>query len=352
MNKRGFTLIELLVVIVIIGILVAIALPNFIKIKDKAKEAEIKQNLHAIQLAVERYATDQDGNYPFYLYGGTSLFNIGTSSAMSGKSPHLPYTVVEHHPFDMFWLDTDFWDYNKVSWNDLIQGNTNLLAGFGDSLAYEGYMPKYPKNPFQIQNKAVEFSPEGLSYSVGGRVGRWSAFGGRDGRSMVNMGWAGEYPQLKEFSNSKEFDFPGGFYYHPRWADGVTNSAHLLYQIPYNSGSNAPFTMGIEAPPLLNDDRDPTSLDVNGYDLAAFGSNRTKGQDLDTSIDVSFTEDYFRTGYFIQGQERNPWVEDGDFPGATDFGEVPTGDSIPDYYIIHLSSGIDKKVTNPLSGNT
>jgi type IV pilus assembly protein PilA len=44
MNKKGFTLIELLVVIVIIGILVAIALPNFIRIKDKAKEAEVKQN--------------------------------------------------------------------------------------------------------------------------------------------------------------------------------------------------------------------------------------------------------------------------------------------------------------------
>jgi len=71
MQRRGFTLIELLVVIVIIGILVAIALPNFIKIKDKAKEAEVKQNLHSIQLALERYAVySQANDYPLFVMGG------------------------------------------------------------------------------------------------------------------------------------------------------------------------------------------------------------------------------------------------------------------------------------------
>ena len=70
-SNRGFTLIELLVVITIIGILAAIALPNYIKAKDKAKEVEAKANLHTIQVAVERYNTDHR-EYPAYLLGGDS----------------------------------------------------------------------------------------------------------------------------------------------------------------------------------------------------------------------------------------------------------------------------------------
>jgi len=66
---NGFTLIELLVVITIIGILAAIALPNYIRAKEKAKEVEVKSNLHTIQVALERYMTDNN-EYPHYLLGG------------------------------------------------------------------------------------------------------------------------------------------------------------------------------------------------------------------------------------------------------------------------------------------
>ncbi|HYO61029.1 MAG TPA: prepilin-type N-terminal cleavage/methylation domain-containing protein [Actinomycetota bacterium] len=62
-RQDGFTLIELLVVIIVIAILAAIAIPVFIRQREKAYVAQIQSALKNASTAVEAYATDNGGDY-------------------------------------------------------------------------------------------------------------------------------------------------------------------------------------------------------------------------------------------------------------------------------------------------
>jgi len=59
-KQKGFTLIELMIVVAIIGILAAIAIPNYLSYTCKAKQTEAKSNLGAIATCQEAYSAEFD----------------------------------------------------------------------------------------------------------------------------------------------------------------------------------------------------------------------------------------------------------------------------------------------------
>ena len=111
MNKKGFTLIELLVVILIIGILLALIIPNFVLFQERARRTSVKNNMHVVQTALEAYSVDHLGLYPNediawddatdetgispYFPGGDPIGEGG--DAIPGNFPVNPYTGARYN---------------------------------------------------------------------------------------------------------------------------------------------------------------------------------------------------------------------------------------------------------------
>jgi prepilin-type N-terminal cleavage/methylation domain-containing protein len=93
LKNKGFTLVELMVVIVVVGILAAMAIPNLMNMKDRARESDVQSNAHTVQLAVESYGVANEGIY---------------STAAGDILPHLPGTALLRNSFTGLYTEPHF----------------------------------------------------------------------------------------------------------------------------------------------------------------------------------------------------------------------------------------------------
>ena len=86
MNRKGFTLVELMIVVAIIGILAAIAIPNFVDMQYRAKRAEVPSNVDGIKTAELAYEASFDAFVEHFSFHPNSSPNKQQRSWTSGSS--------------------------------------------------------------------------------------------------------------------------------------------------------------------------------------------------------------------------------------------------------------------------
>ncbi len=159
-SKKGFTLIELLIVVAIIGIIVAIAIPNLLNAIQRAKQKRSMADMRSAGTAAESYSIDYNQYPPSATGALPGSIAYGNSAVYSANfQKYVEPTYIQHLPLTDGWNSwflyvSDGKDYaiGCVGKNGTAQ--TTLAAGattnFNDDIVFaDGQFLIYPEG---VQN--------------------------------------------------------------------------------------------------------------------------------------------------------------------------------------------------------
>ncbi|GIJ50901.1 hypothetical protein Val02_77870 [Virgisporangium aliadipatigenens] len=114
-EEKGFTLIELLVVVVIIGVLVAIAIPTYLNYTKGAKNKSAQSDVRGAVSAVEQYYTENNNTYP---PNADNNGNAGTNLSLTdGNAGTAAQTVTVSDGNTLFYRRMSNTHYNVCAQN-------------------------------------------------------------------------------------------------------------------------------------------------------------------------------------------------------------------------------------------
>ena len=93
-NKKGFTLIELMIVVAIIGILAAIAIPQYIKYVKRSRTAEAMDHVKMVYMSLADWYSNPD------LGNGTFMQSVSDIDSAAGGTK----TFTQHFPSEAAWI--------------------------------------------------------------------------------------------------------------------------------------------------------------------------------------------------------------------------------------------------------